>query len=179
MDRLNNVIIKSAASYKYDFAHAPAAFADRFNKTISEVLTKDDDDGSLLDGDPYEKNGIYIESNVRHIKDKLGLNDLIYRLTIASDAAKNSTVLKEKLDRANDISELIANFVLLLIHNLYWIHLKTFKKSTLPLSRAYNFAIDIGKDLVNKFEKRLNEEYDIANILEEQFGKKNPKKIVK
>jgi len=179
MDRLENLFIFSTGSTKYDFAHTPIKYVADFNKTISKALSKDDDQPELLGGDPYKGNEILIQTNVRYITDKLGLNDLIYRLTVAKDNAKTSTVLEEKLNRATAISELIANFVLLLIHNLYWIKLNTYRKSTLPLSRAYNFAIDIGKDLVDKFEKRLNEEYNISNILEAEFGKKDPKKIVK
>jgi len=176
MDRLNNVNITADGGIRFDFAHAFIPdFLQLINRGNVGRLTNGLNDFTLITA----ANSSFIEANERHVSNKLGINDMIYKLTVAFENAPNSTILREKLDRANAISRIISNFILSLIHTLYWVNLADFKKSTLPLSRAYNFAIDIGKDLVSRFEKRLNDEYNIANVLETEFGVKDAKKIPK
>jgi len=175
MDLLNFLYITHSKGTAYEFAHSPTDFILEFNKTLSKSITADDGDIKLLaTTDDQKKNKSIIEANLRLVSDKLEINDLLWRLESALANSK-STLLQEKFNRAKAISSLITNFVLLLVHNLYWINLKTYQKSSLSLKKAFDFAIDIGKDLVSKFEQRLNKEYNLTAVIESEFKGANIK----
>jgi len=171
MDRLNNIAIRNAddATYKFDFAHSIFTYADTLNTSLVGILLKNDKSGLLSTG-AFANNKATMQSNEQYIADKLGINKLIYGLTQASINAGNSAVLKEKLTRANNIKDVIVNFVLSLIHAMYWIEIPK-KRSTLGLNQILTFALDIGKHITTKFETILDKEYDISKILENQYGK--------
>jgi len=182
MDILHNLNINVDGGIKYDFAHvlylASDFITDMINKNSVALLN-----GALaLVAGNRAENMAYMEANIQLVKNKLGLNKLIYNLQSATTAAGNPSILVEKLDRAKVFCDIIANFILLIIHNLYWIKItdaagnRICEKSSIPLSNCFDFAIKMGKEMTNMFEKRLDEEYDIASALEEQFGPKATKK---
>jgi len=188
MDKLNNLYINLPGGVKYDFAHVLYNSADdpSVNKFISDMKVKNLNALLKADFDLIAANRTanvsFMNANIQIIQNKLGLNDLLYRLETASKSANRPSILEEKLSRAQSFTELLCNFVLLIIHNLYWIKisnaagLRVFEKSSIPLNKCYDFALEMGLEMTRMFEKRLNEEYSIANAIEEQFGIKNTNK---
>lgn len=181
MDRLNNLIIKDENDNNaYDFAHFPYKYINSTIKSSKERILKDETAIEFKkENFKIDLNMATIGANEQVIENKLGLYDLLYRLQIASKNSGGSSILKEKYDRAKAMREIIINTILSMIHTLYWSNFNEYQKSSMPLNRAYDFAIDIGRELVSKFEERLNKEYNIANILESEFGVKAVKKITK
>jgi len=181
MDLLYNLKITDAAGIKYDFAHVihlrNEFIRDVMFKNRLALFTDADNSLTLLNATAAE-NEAYMNSNIQVVKNKLGLNKLIYNLQSATTAAGGPSILAEKLSRAKVFSELTANFVLLLIHSLYWINIRNAaevvvcEKSSIPLSNCFDFAIKVGMEITRMFEKRIDEEYNIASALEEQFGPK-------
>jgi len=170
MDRLKNLIIDTAGALKrYDFAHSAVELFEELNLDTADRLT----DGN--DAIKEASNIASIAYNLQFITNKLGLNDILYRIKIAKNNAPESNILKEKYERAETFTKLISHFILLIIHSLYYIDFQKLEKSTIPLNKCLSFGIEIGKLMANKMEERLNDEYNIAKILEAEFGVKGNK----
>jgi len=185
MDILYNLKITVDGGTKYDFAHV----LNLTNEFITNMMVKNraaiftDADNSLtLLAATSADNLAYLNANIQVVKNKLGLNKLVYNLDTANRAAGNPSILTEKLSRAKIFSELTANFVLLLTHSLYWINIRNAagvivcEKSSIPLTNCFDFAIKVGTEITRMFEKRLDEEYSIANAIVEEFGPKGLKR---
>jgi hypothetical protein len=180
MDKLNNLLINGDNNNNlYDFAHLGFNFSNKSIVSSKKRLLKNTTD-KVIEKDNFinEANVPIMNANLQVVENRLGLNNLLYRLEVASKAS-NSSILKEKYERSRDIAELINNTVLSMVHKLYWTKFEDLEKSSIPLSRAFDFAIDVGSDLVKKYEQRLEQEYNLANILETEFSKAGVKKNVR
>jgi len=179
MDRLNDLKITNAdGDIEFDFAHFSREF---FTKR------KENAEDRIIDGnaDFINDNGPIVNANLRFIQDQLGINKVLYRLDQVYKNTRRrlpdgsldggSGLIKEKYDRAKIFKDLVSNFSLEIIMILYWIDLDKMQKSTIGLKRSLDFAIHLGTEMVRLFEKRLDEEYNQATILEDELGIKYKK----
>jgi len=168
MDKLNNLFITNPDGViVYDFAHVPVSYIDNTILTPARARIIRSVNNNYITG----TNNAYTNANVEVINNMLNLNQLIYRLEIAYNTSGKSLILKEKLDRAKAMRNVISNSVLLLIHTMYWTDLNKLQRSTISLKKAFDFGISVGQDLCKKFEDLLDKEYDLASILEIEYGK--------
>jgi len=170
MERLYNLCIRNAAdlTFSYDFAHTIHDYSALVDASLKNILLKDPVTNGLLDDGVYSVNSGKIASNKRMVSDLLKINKIIYELDRSTENAKNSSVLKEKLERLNNINDVITNFVLSLIHAMYWIDIPK-KKSTLGLGAIKDFAMGLGEDIIKKLLPVLEKDFDIANILQQIY----------
>jgi len=172
MDRLNDLKITNVGGdIEFDFAHFSREFITSRKENAEDRII---DNGAAFIND----NAPIVNANLRFIQDQLGINKTLYRLDQVLKASKNSDIVKEKYGRAKAFKDLVSNFCLEIIMILYWIDLQKMQKSTIGLKRSLDFAIHLGTEMVRLFEKRLDDEYNQAAILEEELGityKKNKK----
>jgi len=168
MDKFDNLEILRDANTDYDFAHCGYAFQ---VKLIGKLQDKA---GQIItDASPpviTANNQGHIRKNLRVVEDRLELGKIIYDLTQAQKSSK-STLLTKKLERLQSFRDLVCDFCLQIIHQMYWIDFKEDQKSNLSLTDCSNFAIQITKELSDKFVKRLDDEYNIAKAIQEEFSK--------
>jgi len=171
MDRLNNLKISdNGGNIDFDFAHFSRAFF---------TSRKENAEDRIIDAAAafINDNGPIVNANLRFIQDQLGINKTLWRLDQIYKKSK-SEIVKEKYDRAVAFKDVVSNFCLEIIMILYWIDFQKLQKSTIGLKRSLDFAIHLGTEMVRLFEKRLDDEYNQAAILEEELGityKKNKK----
>jgi len=167
MDKFDNLEISRNALTDFDFAHCGVDY----HNTI-DVIFKDKK-GSIYktDGSAItDSNKGRIRKNLRVVEDRLGLNKIIYDLTQAQKSSA-SALLTKKLARLISFRNLACDFCLQIIQNMYWIDFLEDQKSNLSLTDCSNFAIQIMKELSDKFVKRLDDEYNIAKAIQEEFSK--------
>jgi len=80
-------------------------------------------------------------------------------------------ILTKKLNRLLAFRDSVCNFCLEIIHQMYWVDFKRYKKTNLSLTDCANFAVNLCKDLSDKFIARLDQEYNIAKVIQEEFSK--------
>jgi len=188
MDKLNNLIFKDKNDNDtYDFSYIPVNFINSIIKSSVKNVLKDATNTSIKNTDfKKEENLAIMAANEQVVENKLQFNDLIYKLEIAAKSTgytgvdgTGSSILVEKLLRAKAMREIIISTVLSMIHSLYWTNFEKSEKGSMPLSRCFDIAIDIGQELVNKFSQRLDQEYNLANVIAQEFGKKGVSKNVR
>lgn len=157
-DSLQNILLKIGDNNQWNFVH----LSNLANKNSAYDLKLQKIEKMLADKQSAAS-AMQYNSNV-YITGRIGLSDLIYRITTAQRSNKSSPILFEKLQRAEEFAVLASNFTLELATLLRWVNVtdKELVGSNITPNKALNFAIDIGSELVKKFEQRLDQEYSIA-----------------
>jgi len=171
MNKLNDLSFPSGGANRYDFAHVSIDWLNDIYANLDNVLIAANADVQVLNDDNRSK----IYNNVTAIEEYLNNASKIYNIRQAAITSE-SLILYKKLARIERFNKIVCNFTLELIQTLYYYNIRTFEKSGLTLTQCVERALKLVKPMSTTLMKELEDEFNLANIQQAEFGKNGKNK---